>query len=57
MFHYRKSPNPPKEGKKPRIWPLGGNINDHAKLEYTKDKPSDGIAGRDEIQPDIEVNH
>ncbi|XP_022194745.2 signal recognition particle receptor subunit alpha homolog [Nilaparvata lugens] len=34
-----KSPKPAKEGKKPRVWDLGGNAKDVAVLEYTRDKP------------------
>jgi hypothetical protein len=55
--HCRKSPKPPKEGKKPRVWDLGGNTKDLANLEYTKDKPTDGMPGRDDIQPDTKVKH
>ncbi|XP_075232372.1 signal recognition particle receptor alpha [Lycorma delicatula] len=35
----QKSPKPAKEGKKPRVWDLGGNSKDLADLERTKDKP------------------
>ncbi|XP_046383238.1 signal recognition particle receptor subunit alpha homolog isoform X2 [Ischnura elegans] len=38
----KKSPKPPKEGKKPRIWDLGGNSKDLAFLERTTDKPPNG---------------
>jgi len=55
--HFRKSPKPPKEGKKPRVWDLGGNTKDLANLEYTKDKPTDGMPVRDDIQPDTKVKH
>lgn len=51
----KKSPKPSKEGKKPRVWDLGGNTKDLANLEYTKDKPTDGMPGRDEIQPDTKI--
>jgi hypothetical protein len=37
------------------VWDLGGNTKDLANLEYTKDKPTDGVPGRDEIQPDVRV--
>jgi len=51
----KKSPKPPKEGKKPRVWDLGGNTKDLANLEYTKDKPTDGMPVRDDIQPDTTI--
>ncbi|KAJ8887983.1 hypothetical protein PR048_007468 [Dryococelus australis] len=50
----RKSPKPAKEGKKPRVWDLGGNKNDVADLERTRDKPADG-ASLDDLQPDTTV--
>ncbi|KAK9511919.1 hypothetical protein O3M35_000480 [Rhynocoris fuscipes] len=34
-----KSPKPAKEGKKPRVWDLGGTSKDLPELERTKDKP------------------
>ncbi|BES93791.1 Signal recognition particle receptor [Nesidiocoris tenuis] len=34
-----KSPKPSKEGKKPRVWDLGGSSKDLPDLERTKDKP------------------
>uniref|UniRef100_A0A0A9Y262 Signal recognition particle receptor subunit alpha n=1 Tax=Lygus hesperus TaxID=30085 RepID=A0A0A9Y262_LYGHE len=34
-----KSPKSPKEGKKPRIWELGGSSKDLPDLERTKDRP------------------
>ncbi|KDR08912.1 signal recognition particle receptor subunit alpha homolog [Zootermopsis nevadensis] len=51
----KKSPKPTKEGKKPRVWDLGGNTKDLANLDYTKDKPTDGVPGQDEIQPDTRI--
>uniref|UniRef100_A0A069DVD0 Putative signal recognition particle receptor alpha subunit n=1 Tax=Panstrongylus megistus TaxID=65343 RepID=A0A069DVD0_9HEMI len=36
-----KSPKPMKEGKKPRVWDLGGTSKDLPDLERTKDKPSE----------------
>lgn len=50
----QKSPKPTKEGKKPRIWDLGGNTKDLANLEYTRDKPEDGVC-REELQPDTKM--
>ncbi|XP_063230247.1 signal recognition particle receptor subunit alpha homolog isoform X2 [Bacillus rossius redtenbacheri] len=47
----KKSPKPAKEGKKPRVWDLGGNKSDVADLERTRDKPADG-APLEELQPD-----
>ncbi|KAL0267195.1 UNVERIFIED_CONTAM: hypothetical protein PYX00_009541 [Menopon gallinae] len=37
-----KSPKPAKEGKKPRVWDLGGGA-DMGELDRTKDKPSDDL--------------
>nr|CAD7586983.1 unnamed protein product [Timema genevievae] len=42
----KKSPKPAKEGKKPRVWDLGGNNKDLVNLERTRDKPADGMVGR-----------
>lgn len=39
---YRKSPKPSKEGKKPRVWDLGGTTKDLADLDRCKDRPEDG---------------
>lgn len=36
-----KSPKPAKEGKKPRVWDLGGGTKDLAELDRTKDKPQE----------------
>ncbi|XP_073980947.1 signal recognition particle receptor alpha isoform X1 [Rhodnius prolixus] len=36
-----KSPKPAKEGKKPRVWDLGGTTKDLPELERTKDKPTE----------------
>ncbi|KAL1131300.1 hypothetical protein AAG570_010918 [Ranatra chinensis] len=50
---YRKSPKQStKEGKKPRVWDLGGNSKDLPDLDYTKDKPSEG----QDINADITVS-
>lgn len=38
-----KSPKPAKEGKKPRVWDLGGNTKDIGELDRTKDKPTDEL--------------
>lgn len=35
-----KSPKPSKEGKKPRVWDLGGTVKDLDELDRTKDKPT-----------------
>nr|CAD7393997.1 unnamed protein product [Timema cristinae] len=48
----QKSPKPAKEGKKPRVWDLGGNNKDLVNLERTRDKPADGVDHEDNIQPD-----
>nr|CAD7197341.1 unnamed protein product [Timema douglasi] len=48
----KKSPKPAKEGKKPRVWDLGGNNKDLVNLERTRDKPADGVDHEDNIQPD-----
>ena len=53
---FRKSPKPAKEGKKPRIWELGGNVKDLPTLDYTKDKPEDGVNGQPELRPNTEVS-
>jgi len=45
-----KSPKPAKEGKKPRVWDLGGGTKDLADLDRTRDKPEDG-----EIQADTHL--
>uniref|UniRef100_A0A1B6F339 SRP54-type proteins GTP-binding domain-containing protein n=1 Tax=Cuerna arida TaxID=1464854 RepID=A0A1B6F339_9HEMI len=46
-----KSPKPTKEGKKPRVWALGGGNKDLGDLDRTKDKPQeDG-----DIQADIRL--
>jgi len=38
-----KSPKPAKDGKKPRVWDLGGNTKDLEILDRTKDKlPANG---------------
>lgn len=37
----KKSPKPSKEGKKPRVWELGGNNKDLETLDRSKDKPED----------------
>nr|CAD7258326.1 unnamed protein product [Timema shepardi] len=52
----RKSPKPAKEGKKPRVWDLGGNNKDLVNLERTRDKPADGVDHEDNIQPDTTVS-
>lgn len=38
-----KSPKPAKEGKKPRVWDLGGSTKDIGELDRTKDKPTDDL--------------
>ncbi|KAG8249429.1 signal recognition particle receptor subunit alpha homolog [Homalodisca vitripennis] len=46
-----KSPKPTKEGKKPRVWALGGGNKDLGDLDRTKDKPQeDG-----DVQADISL--
>ncbi|KAK6642265.1 hypothetical protein RUM44_013988 [Polyplax serrata] len=39
-----KSPKPLKEGKKPRIWDLGGSAKDLGDLDRTKDKPTEELS-------------
>lgn len=39
-----KSPKPSKEGKKPRVWELGGNVKDMSTLDRSKDKPEDATS-------------
>jgi len=46
-----KSPKPVKEGKKPRVWDLGGGTKDLADLDRTKDKPQE----EGEIQADTHL--
>lgn len=36
-----KSPRASKEGKKPRVWDLGGTNKDLENLDRTRDKPAD----------------
>lgn len=40
----KKSPKPSKEGKKPRVWDLGGNSKDAVVLDRSKDKPEDATS-------------
>ncbi|XP_071453361.1 signal recognition particle receptor subunit alpha homolog isoform X2 [Hetaerina americana] len=51
----KKSPKPPKEGKKPRIWDLGGNNKDLAFLERTTDKPPNGEDTTKHSSPDTNM--
>ncbi|XP_014260202.1 signal recognition particle receptor subunit alpha homolog [Cimex lectularius] len=46
-----KSPKPAKEGKKPRIWDLGGSTKDLPDLERTKDKPPES----NEVKADVSM--
>lgn len=48
-----KSPKPTKEGKKPRVWDLGGNAKDIGDLDRTKDKPTDDLR----FNPDTAVSY
>lgn len=48
-----KSPKPAKEGKKPRVWDLGGSVKDIGELDRTKDKPSDDL----NFNPDRAVSY
>lgn len=50
-----KSPKPPKEkeGKKPRVWDLGGTSKDLVDLERTKDRPADKTPT--EIKADMSI--
>lgn len=47
-----KSPKPTKEGKKPRVWDLGGGTKDIGDLDRTKDKPTDDL----NFNPDTAVS-
>lgn len=47
-----KSPKPLKEGKKPRIWDLGGSAKDLGDLDRTKDKPTEELS----FNPDTAVS-
>lgn len=47
-----KSPKPSKEGKKPRVWDLGGSAKDLEELDRTKDKPT----GELHFSPDTGVS-
>ncbi|KAJ9586851.1 hypothetical protein L9F63_019533 [Diploptera punctata] len=51
----KKSPKPTKEGKKPRVWDLGGNEKDLPNLEYTRDKPQDGESAQPDLRPDTNI--